>query len=1003
MKRFVFCALLLTASLSLTLAVHAETVSAAIAPQPLISALDEFVERTGLQVIYRSEIAASVRSKGADRGLTPQLTLEQLLRDTGLRYEFINERTVAIRAAQGASSAAAESEPPRASRTVAGGGGLQVAQAETTQTDTSVQSGESAAVEEVIVTGSHIRGSRPAGSKVVVIDREQIDKSGYGRVQDILGTLTQNFRGVSEDFTQQNVFNSIRGAEVQLRGLGAGTTLTLINGHRQAVGGVVGSFVDVSTIPTSAIERIEVLSDGASAIYGSDAIGGVVNIILRKDYSGFETGVRLSTASGDADETQLSQLFGAPWSSGNLLVGYQYYKRDALPSSSREYSASNRDLRRFGGGDFRTFNANPGTILCPAGRTDCIAGQPAYAIPAGQDGTSLTPGQLIPGGVNFTDTVTGNTVLPDQHMHSAFFNATQHFGETWELFTDGRYSRREMENSIPGQTRTLSVPASNPFYVNPFGGTASVRVAYDFTKDLGSRIQTGTTEQAAATLGAKASLPKQWQVIFSSSVSRENTDWRQYNGLVLAAIGPALSDPNPATALNVMGDGSHTSPATLAALRFNDFDIARSTLWSGGVLADGPLFDMPGGAARLAVGADYREERFRERRPDFVIPTIIQDMRAQRHISAAFAELALPLVGPDSAHVGLERLELSLAGRYERYSDFGNTFDPKVGLRWQPLHSVAVRGTWGTSFRAPPFYLLSPAFSAQSSGSTSLPDPLSSTGSSQVLYRSGNNPDLKEETATVWTAGLDLTLPAIPTLTAAFTYFDIDYKDRIANPSVGNLLTQQAQWAQVVNRNPTQAQIDAVCSRADFSGDCSGPFAAIVDIGTRNLAVEQSRGVDMDLRYVLNAKAGAWSFGLGGTYTLDLRTALTSTSPLIDVVDTVGNPLALKLRGDVSWSLREWNVGAFVNHSGSYKTGLPTPTTPAGDVGSFTTLDLNLGFRVAEGHGWLGRTQLSLSAVNVFDEQPPFVNQVVSQIGGYDGANGSLLGRQLSVQLVKSW
>ena len=212
-------------------------------------------------------------------------------------------------------------------------------------------------LEEVVVTGTHIRGSQPVGSKVIVIDREDIERSGYGRVQDLLETLPQNFASISEDFSGPS--NPTQGTEVQLRGLGSGTTLTLINGHRQPTGGTLSAFVDISSIPSSAIERIEILPDGASAIYGSDAIGGVVNIILRKDYEGAETWVRGGSAEGDKDEVQLAQLLGHRWASGNALIGYQYTKQDSLRYGSRDYLATGGDQRRFGGSDWRREGVAP--------------------------------------------------------------------------------------------------------------------------------------------------------------------------------------------------------------------------------------------------------------------------------------------------------------------------------------------------------------------------------------------------------------------------------------------------------------------------------------------------------------------------------------------------------------------------------------------------------------------------------------------------------------------
>jgi outer membrane receptor for ferrienterochelin and colicin len=186
-----------------------------------------------------------------------------------------------------------------------------------------------------VVTGSHIRGAEVAGSKLIIISREQIDASGYGRVEDVLSTVTQNFNRANAAVSEPGFFNLNHGSEVQLRGLGVGTTLTLVNGQRQGASGYQGTFTDVSTIPVSAIERIEILPEGSAALYGSDAIGGVVNIILRRDFEGVEARVRGSATDSDATERSAALLLGHAGSRGSILAGIQFNDSDALRCSAR--------------------------------------------------------------------------------------------------------------------------------------------------------------------------------------------------------------------------------------------------------------------------------------------------------------------------------------------------------------------------------------------------------------------------------------------------------------------------------------------------------------------------------------------------------------------------------------------------------------------------------------------------------------------------------------------
>ena len=373
------------------------------------------------------------------------------------------------------------------------------------------KSEDASTLEEIVVTGSHIRGMEAAGSKLIVIGREQIDASGYGRVEDVLATVTQNLNRANAAVSEPGpaFFNLNHGAEVQLRGLGVGTTLTLVNGQRQGASGYQGTFTDVSTIPVSAIERIEILPEGSAALYGSDAIGGVVNIILRRNFEGIEARVRASATDSDATGRSAALLLGHTGARGNVLAGFQFNDSDALRCSARAYCAANADFRRFGGSDQRGFESNPGTIVDP------ITGAHA-AIPHGQDGTQLTAAQLIPGTANYTDNVTDNDILPKQTMRSAFVSASYKVTEQWELAADGRYSRSDFRFTYPVPPVDLTVPSTNAF--NHLG--RDVHVAYDFSRDFGPVIDRGPTEISFVSAAVKGVLPKGWQINSQAPIQR---------------------------------------------------------------------------------------------------------------------------------------------------------------------------------------------------------------------------------------------------------------------------------------------------------------------------------------------------------------------------------------------------------------------------------------------------------------------------------------------------
>lgn len=442
LKSLMWCVCLASASFTATVsaAVEVKTQHFDIPGQELSTALEQFAVQSDLEILFAPEDAAAKRTQGVRGEYVSTEALTILLSGTGLRYRVTNADSIIVEGAQSRATSGASAATD--------GKSVRLAQTATTAATVSAENARTEAEErreidvdlgEVIVTGTHIRGVEIAGSNLIVIDRNYIDKSGYATVQDIVRTLPQNFSGGVNEILGTTDFGAANvnyGSAVNLRGLGPGATLVLINGHRAVSGGFAGAFVDVSNIPSSAIERIEVLSDGASAVYGSEAVSGVINFILREDYDGAETRARFGTLDGDADEVLASQLLGNDWNGGNVLLGYQYYERDTLLLTDRPYSADT-DQRPRGGDNFSSANSNPGNIFD-------LNGQPAFAIPAGQDGTALTVGDLQSGVVNFQNQAEQDALLPKQEMHSVFLDGSQDMGERVHLFAQGRYNARDV-------------------------------------------------------------------------------------------------------------------------------------------------------------------------------------------------------------------------------------------------------------------------------------------------------------------------------------------------------------------------------------------------------------------------------------------------------------------------------------------------------------------------------------------------------------------------------
>ena len=945
-------------------------------------AILEFYHQSKIEVLFlATDALRQIRTHPVVGELEPRTALTLMLAGTGLTFDFDEtDHSVIVKQPPQMAASQAAAAPEVSVRHMAA---LEPAVVQNVK------------LEEVIVTGSLIHGVLDAIAPLVYVTRKDLTQASYATVQDALYALPINsLNGPREDLGVNNNYGY--GAGVNLRALGVGATLVLVNGHRQPLSGLNADFVDVSNIPWSAVERIEVLPDGASAIYGADAIAGVVNIILRDDFQGAETQVRFGGAPGGRDEGLLSQLLGTHWGTGKAMLVYQYSDASALAAADRGYAA-NADKRPYGGADYRSFYANPGNILNPSTL------QPAFGIAEGA--TASNPAVLSPT-VNLENGFSQFQLFPERRSHSVYATASQTLDEHVELFAEGRFTQRNSLRQQRPQDQLLVVSTTNPYFVDPFGGSPYTIVAYSFLRDLGPATYAPETRNYVGTVGAKFRMGEHWQATLSESYGRETLYDDQYNIPDPAALEAALADTHAATAFNAFGGA--TNPATLAAIRRDYILHAASGIETTSVIADGPVFNLPAGAARLALGLERREESLGHDVPDPADPNErTVPARYGRHVGSAFTELSLPIVGnPEDQHA-TPRLELTLAGRFEDYSDFGHTFNPQARLRWIPLESLKLRGSWGKSFRAPKLDDLYDS-SQNAAFLALLPDPRSLSGRSTVLGIQGDNPDLRQETAITWTAGLDVAPAWVPGLKLSLTYYSIDYEGQIAQPGSAdpfNILAEEDQWAAVITRNPTRSEIAAVCNRPDFVGsraDCLlSSAAAIVDLRLANLASTKVSGLDIEAHQVLDTGVGHFRFGLNGSYLFRFDQAVTSTSPGTDILNTVGNPLALRLRATAEWSRHPWSEpGLGLNLAINYINGYDNPGSAlVPRVPSWTTTDFQLRYRTSSPSGLLADMELTLNAVNVFNQSPPFVDNQF----GYDIVNMQSLGRVVSVSVRKHW
>ncbi|GIL41590.1 TonB-dependent receptor domain-containing protein [Roseiterribacter gracilis] len=851
--------------------------------------------------------------------------------------------------------------------------------------------------EEVLVTGSRIRGIAPVGSAVLGLNRDDVVASGAVTSAQLIQQVPQVFNlGVSENSRGQTggSSNITYGTGINLRGLGPYATLTLLNGHRAVPQGTNGQALDPSVIPTIALQRVEIVADGASAIYGSDAVAGVVNLILRRNVEGVETQVHFGT--GDSYwERQLSAIAGHSWTGGHVTLAYENGYHSALSGRDRSYFRG--DLTAAGGGDFRVVQCNPGTLT--------VSGV-TYAIPAGGV-TQATVGSLVPNTSNKCDNIKDQDLIPEQNHNSLAFTLNQDINDRISVFAEGFAAERTFRFRPALTNATLTVPRANPFFVAPAGSTATTEtVAYAFGTQLPQNTSVGYSRAVQAYVGGDVQLFGDWKAgaVFGHGVDTDySNDYHRINN---AAVAAALADTNPATALNPFGGPNN--PATLAKLGNTLFGApGRGVLQTGEVKADGSLFHLPGGNVRLAVGGEWQHYTLYTG-SDGGFPGAETSTRfvLGRTVRSGYGEMVVPIFGPENALPGLQKLNIDVAGRIDKYSDVGSTRNPKVGVDWMPLDGLTLRGSYGTSFRAP--LLTQLRASSQGLFVQNYSDPTRGGAVIQGVALSGGNLNLVPETATTRSFGAEYQPAFLPRAKIGVSYFSVNYANQITSYLADlTVLNRESQFAGtgIINRNPSAATMAALLAQYPVLGGVIPPTVLLfVDGRQNNLSTTRARGWDFDLSYDLpTTPIGDFRFGFNATYFTSFKTAITSSAALVDQLNTIFNPLKFKARGSVAWTKDNWTATGFVNYQNSYTNNLATPVQR---VDANTTVDGHLAYQLDNNSfSWLRGVTIALDVTNLFDKDPPFVNiaQSVNGGGGFDPTVTSPVGRVVALTISKKW
>ncbi|WBS00695.1 TonB-dependent receptor [Pseudoduganella sp. SL102] len=848
-------------------------------------------------------------------------------------------------------------------------------------------------IQEVVVTGSSIRGVGAVGSPALSLGRDAIAASGATNSSDIARTLPQVISlGADESRlsgAQDASANTTRTSGINLRGIGNEATLLLVNGRRVAASGVVKSLSDPNQIPAAAIQRMEVVLDGASAIYGSDAVAGVVNIITRSNTDTAETSVRYGHADG-MNHKIFSQTFGKTWDEGSVFVAYEHNDRGSLSASARPFFSN--DLRRYGGTDQRSTQSAPGNVLI---------GTTIYPIPAGQNGVNLTPAQLVAGTGNRFDAGAFGDYLPSQKRDTVYGNAFHRFNDRLEVFYEGLYSERDYNQVVAPVGSNLTVPSTSPYFVRPAGAppATSQTVAYRFLFDDVDLNLGGTEKNTLNTVGLTYSFDNGWQANSSLTYGRTKGFVHRVGLINTRALGVAIADGS----LNPFSAVAGSNPGFPGVVAYREQN-AINTEAAFAVKLDGPLFTIAGGDVRLAVGTEARHVEFEQGLlQNVTTPTptpAFSELQNSRQVKSVYSELFVPLIGSANATPWARRLELSLAARYERYSDFGSTTNPKVGVRWAVNDKFSLNTTYGTSFRAPS--LVDNLGSLSSLSLTNIfvqnfTDPTAPGGVRRGILVNGGNPDLKPEEAKTWSFGLDIKPVRGWNLTAS--YYKINYTDRI-DVVPGAVLAEEALFATYIQRNPSAATVNALYASPNLQSppEAPGNIGVIVDGRRSNLGSLRQQGLDLDSRYTFNNAYGNWLVGFNVAKILKLERSNVPGRPFVDAVDTLGNPISLRMRANLGWKTGNWSASVFANYTGDYTNTALVPNTR---VPSQTTTDLTVSYAFDKGARYgLGGVIVSANALNVFDRQPPVV---INGQSAWDSQIASAVGRFVSLSLTKKW
>lgn len=886
------------------------------------------------------------------------------------------------------------------------------------------QAGSNETKQEIVVTGTLVRGIAPAGTNVVGVTAKDIEASSATTVTELLTDVPQ-FGAFNDLQTISGGGNFVTTNRPNLRNLpgftttGTSATLLMIDGHRVVGMGVASTTPDADFAPPGIIERVDIMPDGGSALYGSDAVAGVVNFITIKRFNGIKADARYGFGK-DYHTFDANLTVGKEWDRGSVWLSYNYTENSQIFGRDRAYNFTAPSL--VAGTSVLSLecpkaNVNVGGIAVPGNPFGPAPANALYASPVSVAGKNTA---------NQCDLTDEAGMYPEQRRHSVYAGLNQQLSDSIELDVRAFYYKKDSEFSLGQFSSSINVVSatalgafglaqfgftSSPFRVSPTGYFAETQAVNFALGPQNLSIQNVGLEAWGITPTITANLGSGWRlkalVGYSASNSEQITSRLAPVGVIAPLVASGEFNPY---------DAGASSAATIAKLtNWETYGRAKQSQFNARAIVDGDLFDMPGGAVKLAFGAEYLHETYDSRKGDTIPANFLQlpEFKQSRNVTSVFGEIVAPLLGGDGPS-----LNVSAAGRYDHYDkNIGGTFNPKFGATFKPIDSISIRGAWGKSFVAPSLAdsaVADPTNLNWIDGATlnfiAPPAVLAANGfpavgaGQKIMFLLGATPGLRPQKATTWSVGVDVQPTGVPGLKLSATYYNIKYTDIIQLVPFINQNQFFSVFAPVAfTRNPTQAQIDAITSTAGSTvGAPCAPQPSCVygiqDVRKRNLGGFKQDGIDFTLDYRTQTSFGGVDFSFGGTHVLNQKNA-PATGATFVAENTISK---WKIRTALGADVGNFRAQAIWNFRSGWNLDIPVGLNNQTKVGSYSTFDLFLKYDF-RGEGALADLALTVNVNNVFDKYPPlyFGGDIVRNQSGF--RNGNTVGRLVQIGFSKKF